>query len=185
MDSSKFNHALQLKTLELRQYVRNEFPVMAARKAIRFVNGNFRAQGWQGSSFQAWPGISRKGRILIRTGRLRRGTLSETGPYAARIYNAVPYARFHNRGFKGTVTVRAHTRNSYNAVKVGTGRFTKAGNERTRTVHQIAGSHQVRAHTRNVDNKQRQFMPYDGSESPVLNESIRRDLIKSIKNIFN
>lgn len=185
MDAALFERNLAIKTQELRHYVRNEFPHMAIRKAKRFIDGNFRAQGWQGRSFENWPAIHRKGTILVRTGRLRRGTKGEASPFQARIFNDVPYARFHNRGFRGTVTVKAHTRNTYAAIRVGTGRFTKSGTERTKTMHQIAGSTTVRTHTRNVNMPRRQFMPDAPGDSPVLENAIKRELINSLKTIFN
>lgn len=185
MDASLFEQNLRIKTQELRHYIRNEFPAMAVRKAKRFIDGNFRAQGFQGSAFDRWPSIRRKGTILVRTGRLRRGTQGETSPYQARIFNDVPYARFHNRGFKGTVTVKAHTRASYTAIRVPTGRFTKSGTERTKTMHQITGTTTVRSHTRNVNMPRRQFMPDELHGSPVLENAIQREIIKEINKIFS
>lgn len=185
MTPEQFQANLQQRTAQLKNYFEAEFPRMAARKAIRFIDGNFRAQGWQGAAFQKWKANIRKGTVLIKTGRLRRSTKFETGPYSARIYNDAPYARHHNRGFKGTVTVAAHTRNRYTAVRVGTGRFTAKGNERTRTVHQVSGTSRVRTHTRRVNNPRRQFMPESINDSPVLYDSIKRDVVAAITRIFN
>lgn len=185
MNASQFNADLNNKTKQLETYVRTEFPRMAMRKALRFIDGNFRAQGWQGRSFLPWQKNKRGGTILVHKGRLRRGTHGETAPYMVRIYNDTPYARFHNRGFNGTVNVRAFTRNKYTASQVGTGRFTKSGNERMKTVHSVAGTSQVAAHQRRVNNPRRQFMPEDPNDSPVLINAIKRDVITTIKNIFN
>jgi hypothetical protein len=36
------------------------FPAMAGEKGLRFVNGNFRAQGYQGMGFKKWDPIAKK-----------------------------------------------------------------------------------------------------------------------------
>lgn len=185
MNAKQFNANLTVKTQQLQQYARDQFPRMAMRKALRFIDGNFRAQGWQGSTFTRWPENKRKGTILIHKGRLRRGNQAEVAPGSVRIYNAVPYARFHNRGFNGTVNVRAFTRHKYTESQIGTGRYTKSGTERTRTIHTLSGTTAVRAHTRKVNTPRRQFMPEDINDSPVLLNAIRRDVIDTVKAIFN
>jgi phage gpG-like protein len=184
MNANNINANLHKKTELLRQYMSDVFPRMAANKTKRFIDGNFRAQGFQGSTFQTWPKKMGKGRILLRTGNLRRSIHAEVAPGTARIYTNAPYAGVHNRGFKGAVNVKAHTRNRYTATQVGTGRFTKGGVERTKTVHTLSGSGQVKAHQRQMNIPKRQFMPESISDSPVLMNAIRRDVINNIKAIF-
>jgi phage gpG-like protein len=161
---------------------------MAKKKALRFIDGNFRAQGWQGRSFEKWKDTVRKktkqGTILINKGNLRRSFLGDTSPGQVRIYTTSPYARVHNRGFNGTVQVRAFTRVKFAESRIGTGRFTKNGTERTKKVHVVAGMTQVQAHQRQMNIPKRQFMPESATDSPVLLNAIRRDVISSIKSIF-
>jgi hypothetical protein len=54
MNSQQFNLKLQRQQKELKAYVYNQFPSMAARKSLQFIDVNFRAQGWQGQAFQPW-----------------------------------------------------------------------------------------------------------------------------------
>ena len=158
---------------------------MAARKTLRFINGNFRAQGYQGSSFQKWPANKRKGTILIKRGHLRRSFRQQIAPGGVRTWSESPYARIHNEGFSGTVSVKAHTRSKYKAQKVGTGRFTKTGKERMRTVHTLSGSHAVSAHSRKVAMPKRQFMPTGSGDAGTLIKSIERDVVKKLQTIFS
>lgn len=189
MNPNQFTDGLRRATEQLQRYMRDEAPRMVVDKTLRFVEGNFRAQGYQGSKFWYWP--LRKGEtksngrgLLRKSGRLRRGTRGETGPYTARVYNATPYAAAHNRGFEGTVTVKAHNRNRYKAGKVGTGRYTKSGTERMKTVHTVTGTTQVKSHLRKMDIPKRQFMPENMNDSPVLREAIKREFVKQVKAIF-
>lgn len=184
MDASKFPAAMQQAALELDRYMRDEFPRMAVSKTLRFVEGNFRAQGWQGRSFLPWSKTQRGGTILVKSGALRRSFHGQSSPYQARVYSNSPYARVHNRGFNGTVRVKSYTRYKYTAIKQGTGRFTKSGAERTRTVHQVTGMTQVQAHERHMNIKKRQMLPESPGDSPILMDSIKRGLITGLKNIF-
>lgn len=172
---------------KVQAYVTDQAPGMVIRKTLRFIDGNFRAQGWQGSSFQSWAPIKRKGTILVKNGRLRRGmNYSSAGAGAVRFYNNMPYAEVHNRGFKGTVSVKAHTRSKYFKSKVmAVNEFTRTGRHKSKTITNKIGESQVKAHTRKVNIIQRQFAPYEGHESPVLNKSIARELERDISKILN
>ena len=185
MNANEFAAELEKKTKALEKYARVEFPRMAGRKVLRFIDGNFRAQGWQGRSFLPWQRNKTNTTILIRRGTLRRSINMQTSDGMVRIYTNCPYARVHNRGFNGTVTVKAFTRNKYTATRIGTGRYTKNGNERMKTVHQVSGSSQVKSHIRKMNTPRRQFMPESWDDSPVLVNALRRDVIKAIKQIFN
>lgn len=184
MDTREFKALLAKKQEELKRYVNNDFPGKAGNIGLRFVNGNFRAQGWQGVTFQRWKENARKGTILIRKGRLRRGTKFTTQPGVARIYNDVPYASVHNRGFSGTVQIKAHTRRMYEANRVATGRLTKTGKAQMKTIHTIKGTSQVKAHSRKMNIPKRQFMPEDIKDSPVPFNAYRREIERTLKAIF-
>ncbi len=51
MTPQQFIDNLNLQTKELNTYARDQFPQMAINKVQRFIDGNFRAQGWQGALY--------------------------------------------------------------------------------------------------------------------------------------
>jgi phage gpG-like protein len=184
MDTFQFSAAVRRKGVLLENYVYVHFPAVAGNITTRFINGNFRAQGWQGQTFQPWKKNKRAGTILVKRGQLRRGTYFVTQPGTAVLRNNVAYAKFHNQGFKGTVSVRAHQRRILQAQKVQTGRLTKKGRMQTRTIHKLASLGKVQAHTRKVDMPPRQFMPTSPTDSPVLMNAIRREVERGLRKIF-
>jgi phage gpG-like protein len=85
------------------------FPSKAGDITLRFIDGNFKAQGFQGITFMKWAirkaaskKDKRKGRaILVNKGRLRRGFRKQVqGAGAVAIINDVEYARVHNEGLQ-------------------------------------------------------------------------------------
>lgn len=173
------------KTNLLKDYAAYEFPKMAGRKALRFIDGNFRAQGWQGAGFKPWKRSKKKGgATLVKKGKLRRSFRQQYGPGQVRIYTQSPYAAIHNRGFNGRVNVKGHQRRKFAKSKVGTGRFTKTGKERTKTISQQTGTSTVAAFKRKVVLPKRQFMPESYSDSPVLFNAVKRDVERTLKSIF-
>ncbi|MBN8834583.1 MAG: hypothetical protein ABS68_00180 [Niastella sp. SCN 39-18] len=174
------------KTNELKQYMHYQWPKNVGQMAVRFVNGNFRAQGWQGSSFQKWKANSRKGTILVKSGSLRRRTgFRIMGLALVQLYNDSPYAKVHNNGYKGTVSVRAHTRRLLGKKRVASGKFTNKGKERMKSVTVLLSTTKVNAFTRKVNIPRRQFMPVSGADSPVLNKAVERETLRALKSIFN
>ena len=184
MDASQFPRHIDKIAKRVAKYARDEFPGMAVKTALRFIDGNFRAQGFQGKRFQKWEPNRRGGTILIQRGHLRRSFQTETRPGMFRVYSYSKYGKAHNRGFKGTVTVKAHSRRKYTARRVGTGRYTKNGNERKKTIHEVSGQTSVKQHVRQMNIPKRQFMPESAQDSPVLNNAIKRNIIKSLKSIM-
>lgn len=154
-------------------------PGMLGNDAVNFFLDSFKRQGWLGNSIEPWRQRSTKAKrnkgraILIDTGRLRR-SIRITGISAGvvTIGTDVPYAKAHNEGFRGIVNVKAHTRNRFTKETVGSGRFTKKGNERMKTVQRLSGSGTVKAHTRKVNIVRRQFM----GDSPYLIKILERRL---------
>ena len=184
MNPEEFSQSLRKKEAELKNYATSRFPSKAGNIALRFVNGNFRAQGFQGSTFKRWSPNSRNKTILVKTGKLRAATHFTTQAGQAIIKNHMPYAKVHNEGFKGEISIKAHTRNQYTKTKVGTGKYTKKGKERKKTVSIKTGQSTVKAHTRKVDIKQRQFAPTSANPSPVLDNAIIRELAKDLNQIM-
>ncbi len=184
MNPEEFSKIVQKKATELKNYAVNRFPTKAGNIALRFVNGNFRAQGFQGSTFKRWKANRRNGTILIKTGKLRAATYFTTQAGQATIQNHMPYAKAHNEGFSGDVSIKAHTRNIYTKTKIGTGKFTKKGKERMKTAIMKTGESTVKAHTRKMNLPQRQFAPTASSPSPVLDNAVMREVAKDINQIM-
>ncbi len=185
MNPEELSKQIEKKASELKNYATTRFPSKAGNIALRFINGNFRAQGFQGNTFKRWKPKDGKGRTLIKTGKLRAATYFTSQNGQVTIKNPMPYAKIHNEGFKGRILVKAHTRNKYKRTKAGTGKFTKTGKERMQTVMHKSGEMKVRAFVRNVDIEQRQFIPTADSPSPVLNNAILREVSKDINLILN
>lgn len=154
-------------------------PGMLGNDAVNFFLDSFQRQGWLGNSVEPWRqrrGNSKrnKGRaVLVQSGRLRRSIrITGISGGVVTIGTDVPYAKAHNEGFKGVVNVKEHTRNRFGKEKIGSGKFTKNGKERMKTVQRITGSGAVKAHTRKVNLPRRQFM----GESPYLTKILQRRL---------
>ncbi|RXK57556.1 hypothetical protein ESA94_20370 [Lacibacter luteus] len=185
MTPEQFQTELKKKQTELKHYVNAVFPQRAGVISVRFVNGNFRAQGWQGRTFQRWKKNARKGTVLVKTGRGRRGTSFTTGVAQTRVYNDVLYMAVHNRGFSGTVKVKQHQRRIMGKEKQGTGRFSvKTRKERMKTVSVVKGISTVKEHTRKMNIPKRKFMPESMQDSPVLANALQREITRSLNKIF-
>lgn len=186
MTPEEFPNVLKAKAKQIENYANTRYPSVAGNIALRFINGNFRAQGFQGQSFERWK-KSRKphGSTLVVSGALRAGNYYTTQPGQTTLKNNLPYAKAHNEGFNGTVTIKAHSRNKYSKAKKGTGKFTKTGKERMQTVTFKSGSSQVRAHQRKMNIPKRQFMPTHPNDSPILNNAIIRQVARDINLMMN
>lgn len=185
MTPEQFRAETQRQSRELQNYIVNVFPARAGKIALRFIDGNFHAQGWQGATFTPWKATADGHTpILIRRAFLLRSFHYITAPGQCTIFSNSPYAYVHNFGFHGTVQVKAYTRHKYTAKHIGTGRYNKNGTERKKKIHMITGSTEVRAHTRTMNIDQRQFMPEDQGDSPVFDNAIRREIIREVTKIF-
>ena len=185
MTPQEFEKNLQLKAKEIQRYANNRYPSVAGNIALRFINGNFRAGGFQGQTFERWQKSKKKnGTTLVDKGHLRSATYYTTQPGQTTLKNNMPYAKVHNEGFEGPVTIKAHTRNKYSRTRVGTGKFTKTGKERKQTLTAKSGESQVKAHSRKMKVPKRQFMPTNQNDSPVLNNAIAREVARDINKIM-
>jgi len=166
MDFNWFNKELERKVNAIKQAISRDITQKVEAAALRFVDDNFRNQGWEG---QAWPKIERDGTILVKSGDLRRGFYSEKYNGNIHIKNEIPYAKAHNEGFEGKVSIKAHKR----------GKFQKMGAKKKKL-----STMEVRAHARMMRFKKRQYAPYPGSESRTLNSSINIIIDKHIHDIL-
>ncbi|MBS1740714.1 MAG: phage virion morphogenesis protein [Bacteroidetes bacterium] len=162
-------------------------PLTVGDLAVQFYKARFRAEGWYDASFVKWqarsPNAKRnKGRaILTSTGRLRRSIrIAKLTQNIVTIGTDVPYARVHNEGFNGTVHVKAHTRGLYKKKKAGTGKLTKTGKERMKTVSELQRTTPVGQHNRKMHMPKRQYM----GESQYLNRIITRKISTEVLKAF-
>lgn len=156
------NAAKQFRAMLLR------LPMDVSVIGEREVRENFRRQGYlsESGTLKSWRKrkVNRtkrdRGRgILIRSGKLMRGNRAAPLPGLARVVNSVKYAKVHNDGFKGTVNVKAHTRNLYRRKREGTGIHSIATRrERMQTVTTKRGEVEVKAHTKKLNMPARPFM---------------------------
>ncbi len=194
MTPEQFDNLIKQKAKELEAYVVTRFPAEAGNTAIRFINGNFKAQGWQGSSFKPWAKNKRGGTTLVQTGHLRSATFYITSPGMATIRNTEPYADIHNEGGDLTIPVTDKMRKFAWAMyykESGKGiKKTKGGAEyQSIEVGRKAGKWRGLALTKktylNINIPRRQFAPTPSSPSPILNRAVLRNVEKELKRIFN
>jgi phage gpG-like protein len=81
-------------------------------EAVKFIDDNFVKQGFQGQSFRPWPvqknpNKPRPHKILILTGTLRRSFKQTNHEDSVTISTDIPYARVHDEGARGPVTVKS------------------------------------------------------------------------------
>lgn len=155
-------------------------PNMLGNDVVNFSLDSFKKQGWTGNTFEPWRQRSSKAKrnkgraILIDTGRLRRSIrVTNVSAGTVTIGTGVPYAKANNEGFRGTVNVKAHTRNKYSKEKVASGKLTSKGVARMKTVQRISATGNVKAHTRKVNIIKRKFL---GLDSPYLQKQLQRRL---------
>lgn len=166
---------------ELSQYARVGFPKAAGNITLRFINGNFRAQGYQGKTFMRWT--KSKGRILVKSGALRAANYYTTQPAQVTIHNSRPYAKVHNEGFKGRVSVSAHRRYVHRGDVEEQEYENKKGKMAIRKV-KVQAAETVKAHTRMMRIPKRQFMPIVSGDAPVLTNSIQRSVTNDLFKLF-
>lgn len=184
---------------QLGRQLQQKFELIAAAKTLRFIGGNFAAQGYQGATFKKWA--SRKsskkrniGRaLLVQTGKLKRGWNSRTtAPGEVQIYNDVPYAEIHNNG--GTIhqAARSETfKRNRHTESITYKRGKNAGKYKQVKGQFAKGTTQGQGFTfkeRNITIPRRQMIPTDDSDSPILRAAIERELrneLQELENLLN
>jgi phage gpG-like protein len=164
----------------------DQLPQQLGNEIVNFALDNFRLQGWRGSSLQPWQKRSPKAKknngraILINTGRLRRSIkVLRVGAGFVTVGSDVPYAKAHNEGFKGVVTVKAFTRNKYAKAKAS-----NVKTHRNKTITYKAGSIEVKSFKRNMNLPKRQFLPNDANDSPILKKQLTDFVYNQIKKVY-
>ncbi len=176
--------------------LQTKFEVIAAAKTLRFVGGNFSAQGYQGNSFNPWAARKKQrskdiGRaLLVQSGRLRRGWNSRVlRPGEVKIFNDVPYAEIHNNG--GTIKQASrseliqrnrHKETIYYKKGKNAGRMKQMKGQFAKGT--TAGKGFTFAE-KTITIPRRQMIPTDDSDSPILRAGIERDLKAEMQNLEN
>lgn len=193
MDTQQFERLITQKAKEIEQYATTKFPTEAGNTALRFVDGNFRAQGWQGETFQQWKKNKRGGRILVDKGHLRNATYYVTGVGMVTIKNTQPQAKIQNEGGNVKIPVTDKMKKFAWAMyyKNGGGktRKTKQGNaysniKQDKKKNQWMGLALTKKQYLNIKIDQRQFAPTPTSQSPVLNKAVERGIVREFKELF-
>jgi phage gpG-like protein len=161
-------------------------PNKAASVAVNFSKDRFRQANWVGDTTKPWKRRKAKGTkddsraILVKTGNLKRdvqkirvtaesalvGTSNLTGDYA----------KLHNEGFRGSMTIKEHKRKHYLHVKEKY--KTRTGKDRSRTRKTVNENKvtTVKTHIRKVNIPSRRFL----GASPVLDKQIERMMTAEI-----
>jgi len=149
--------------------VRNHLPDVLGTVALNFFVDSFRRQGWRDKGLTKWKRPEGKvGAVLVKRGHLRNSLRKLIATWQrTEVGTKLPYAAAHNEGFEGTVNVKAHTRRKYQRT---TGKRKEA-----------TSSYGVRAHTRKMSLKQRQFL----GDSEMLDRKIDHVIAKAVDTIFD
>ncbi|NJM13984.1 MAG: hypothetical protein HC896_00120 [Bacteroidales bacterium] len=162
--------------------------IIVGQEAVNFFRSSFRNQGFTRNTLVPWRRTKTKNNtfgkrsqgILIGSGRMMRSIyVSYRSLSKTTVAIPVPYAQVHNEGFKGTVSVRAHTRKNYIKAKVQ-GSYNQSGKRRTKTIEILKGEAKVRAHTRRMNMPRRQF----AGESPTLDKMHETKLNQLANTLF-
>jgi phage gpG-like protein len=146
---------------------------LEAVSTTHFVN-SWRVQGWVDNGLHPWlevqrrkPGTAaynsarksaRTRAILVQSGALRRGFYTRIKRLdIIQIANSLPYAKVHNEGFEGTVSVKGHDRwMKSKGDYAGTGVYSVKTRKEKRV--QLQYKQSIKGHSRKMNIPQRQFM---------------------------
>lgn len=152
-------------------------PRKIGSEVVNFALSNFSRQGFLGDRFQPWKPrkkVTKKNEgkaIGIQTGALRRSLeIISVGKDSVTVGSMLPYAKIFNDGFRGTVTVKSHSRITKTA-KASKGVFSvKTRKERLSSVKGTTGITQVKSHSRKMNQPPRPFL----GKSQYMEANIRR-----------
>lgn len=143
---------------EYKRFIDN-LPTLVGNEAVKFFKEKFRTHEWNGVQWQKRDPDKRPGgALLLDAGDLRDSIrVITTTANSVTIGTDVPYAQAHNEGFTGAVTIPAHTRSKREKFKSKFSNL-KTRKTRTQTLTIKVGETIVKAHVRNMNIPQRQFM---------------------------
>ena len=167
-------------------------PNKAATVAVNFSKERFRQQNWLGNTTQPWKKRKKEGKrdrgraILVKSGNLKRDVhkifVNQNSALICTSKLTGGYAKAHNEGFRGTVTIKEHKRHVFTNIKEKY--RTWAGNELSRcgkTIDSSKPAGTVKAHKRKVNLVMRKFL----GASPIMDKQIQRmmtaELMRAMK----
>ncbi|WP_306353694.1 phage virion morphogenesis protein [Flavobacterium sp. '19STA2R22 D10 B1'] len=176
MTPEEFETMLKHKAAVIQDYASNTFPTNAGNITLRFINGNFRAGGFQGTNFQRWKKSNKKnGTTMVKSGALRIATYYTTQNGQVTMKNNLPYAKIHN---EGGVINKPSRKASLNF------KISSNGNSRFSKAKKANFQQDVKIMAHKITIPKRQFMPTSASDSPQLINSIQRDVARDIEKLF-
>lgn len=178
---------------------KQQWPTKAGGIALKFIDSNFSAQGWQGNTLVPWHrtqsgkrnvfGSRPAGKgILQNKGRLRASFRLTPRTEAFRIYSISKYAKVHNDGFKGTVAVPEHTRKIKQVGSIGGFQYGANSSVKTRKAlkpKKVTTTVKVKAHTKKMNIPRRQFAPGTSRGSAILMQQLRTQTMADINRILS
>lgn len=180
---------------QLGQVLQKKFEATAESESLRFIENNFRQEGYSGSSVTPWEKRKKETKqtinkkILIgKTARLRRGFRARvTSTGEVKIFNDVPYAEIHNNGGEIKQASRSETflRNRHKET-VYYKKGKNAGRMKQMKGQFAKGTTAGKGFTfaeRTIKIPRRQMLPTDDSDSPVLRAAIESKLQSEMRNL--
>lgn len=140
--------------------ISEEVPDIIAETATEYYKERFSKKAWDGNPWETADTPKNTGSLLVDSGALVNSIQPSYVGTDKVVISAgnekVDYAQAHNEGFKGTVTIPAHTRNTRR------------------------GPQNVSSHTRRMNIKQRQFM----GESKELAIQMKQRIENYLRSLF-
>jgi phage gpG-like protein len=138
-----------------------------------FKNEAFEGAKWKPRKDGSSAGARKSRRnLLVKSGKLRRSVrVVSISKDSVIVGSDVPYAKAHNEGFSGSVSVEAHKRKR----KIKT-YVTSIKTKKTTKRKVLAGFNEVKAHNRNMNIPQRQFIGI----TPQLKEKIKKKILSGL-----
>lgn len=198
MNANQLSKKLEQVRRKMLTY-RQQWPTKAGGMALQFIDSNFRSQGWQGNTLVPWRrtqsgkrnvfGTRPAGKgILQNKGRLRASFRLKPGNQAFRVYSISKYAKVHNEGFSGTVTVPDHTRKIKLTGTIGGVAFGARSSIKTKKALKpkaVTTIVKVQSHTKQMNIPRRQFAPSATRGSNILIQQLRTATLADINRILS
>ncbi len=168
MNLDEFNNYLR----NIPEKIRDIAPGIVAETSVEYFKERFKEKAFDGEEWAAGK-PKRTGSLLVESGNLMNSIRpAEVSPERVVISagnQQVPYAKVHNEGFNGEVTVKSHIRR-------------KKGRKTTQKNKNVlyGGDSMVSQYTRKMSIIKRQFM----GESKELAERIKTRLDEAVKHIL-
>ncbi|MAX81737.1 MAG: hypothetical protein CL843_16365 [Crocinitomicaceae bacterium] len=182
MADKKFRDILFSKSLPKYNRFREKLPLVASEIFANQFEEHFRKEGYydENGSFHKWKPCKKGGSrgILQKSGRMRRSLKAAPIRDEARVVTDVSYFEAHDKGFEGTVKVKAHKRKRFKTSKEEY--TTRTGKTRKKTVKRETGAIEVKSHSRKMNLPKRQIF----SDAKPAYDELEQHIFDSLDEIF-